>query len=88
MGEQKLNITLPDDMASAIKDRVASGRYESTDEAMRAAIGALLREEASDDERLDSIRNRIRKSTGDPRPNLTGSEVRKHLDTLYSQHKG
>jgi len=88
MGEQKLNITLPDDMADAIKDRVESGRYNSTDDAMRAAIGALLREEASHDEHLDSVRDRIRKSMNDPRPNLTGSEVRKHLDTLYGRHKG
>ena len=83
MGAQKLNITLPDGMADAIKDRVESGRYLSTDDAMRAAISALLREEAFDDERLDSIRNRVQKSMNDPRPNLTGSDARRHLDALY-----
>ena len=68
MGERKLSITLPDDMADAIKARVDSGRYNSQNDVMRAAVTALLREEDDQDGRLDAIRERVRKSIEDPRP--------------------
>jgi len=87
MGEQKLSITLPDDMAEAVREWVASGRYSSTDDAMRAAISALLREDEEQDIRIEAIRDRVRKSIDDPRPSLTGAEVRRHLDALYARHK-
>ncbi|WP_105419493.1 MULTISPECIES: type II toxin-antitoxin system ParD family antitoxin [unclassified Neorhizobium] len=87
MGEQKLSITLPDDMADAIKEWVESGRYSSTDDAMRAAVGALLREDEDQESRIEAIRQRVRKSIDDPRPSLTGAEVRQHLDALYARHK-
>ncbi|CDZ50870.1 ribbon-helix-helix domain-containing protein [Neorhizobium galegae] len=87
MGEQKLSITLPDDMADAIKEWVESGRYSSTDDAMRAAVGALLREDEDQESRIEAIRERVRKSIDDPRPSLTGAEVRQHLDALYARHK-
>lgn len=87
MGEKKLNITLSEDMADVIKARVESGVYGSADEVMQAAIGALLREEEDRDDRLDTIRERIRKSLDDPRPNLSSAEARKHLDAVYARHK-
>ncbi len=87
MGEQKLSITLPDDMAAAVREWVASGRYNSTDDAMRAAISALLRENEDQESRIEAIRQRVRKSIDDPRPSLTGAEVRQHLDALYTRHK-
>ncbi|TDK36938.1 ribbon-helix-helix protein, CopG family [Rhizobium deserti] len=86
MGDRRLNITLPDEAAEAIAARVASGHYASEDEAILAAIRALLREE--DEHRLDVIRRRMERSLEDPRPNLRSDEVRSHLDALYIRHKG
>ncbi|XNO40738.1 type II toxin-antitoxin system ParD family antitoxin (plasmid) [Sinorhizobium meliloti] len=84
---EKLSITLPTEMADAIKARVEAGLYGSTSEAMRAAVRALLRDEEEHEERLAAIRARVRQSLDDPRPSLTGREVRKHLDSLYAKHQ-
>ncbi|OHV79597.1 ribbon-helix-helix domain-containing protein [Ensifer sp. LCM 4579] len=84
---EKLSITLPTEMADAIKARVEAGLYGSTSEAMRAAVRALLRDEEEHEERLAAIRARVRQSVEDPRPSLTGREVRAHLNSIYSKHQ-
>ncbi|WP_341858129.1 type II toxin-antitoxin system ParD family antitoxin [Sinorhizobium medicae] len=84
---EKLSITLPTEMADAIKARVEAGLYGSTSEAMRAAVRALLRDEEEHEERLAAIRARVRQSLDDPRPSPTGREVRKHLNSLYAKHQ-
>ncbi|MCG5481538.1 MAG: type II toxin-antitoxin system ParD family antitoxin [Ensifer alkalisoli] len=84
---EKPGITLPTEMADAIKARVEAGLYGSTSKAMRAAVRALLRDEEEHEERLAAIRARGRQSLVDPRPSLTGGEVRMHLNSLYSEHQ-
>jgi len=84
---EKLSITLPPEMADAIKTRVEAGLYASTSEAMRAAVRALLRDEEEKEERLAALRARVRRSLEDPRPSLPGREVRKHLNSLHAKHQ-
>jgi antitoxin ParD1/3/4 len=84
---EKLSITLPPDMVSAIKARVDAGAYASTSEVLREAMRLWLRQEEEYEERLSSIRARIRQSLDDTRPSLTSGEMRERLDTRYARAK-
>jgi antitoxin ParD1/3/4 len=88
MSARKLSITLPEETIDAIESRVEAGRYGSTDEAMLAAVDALLREENESDERIEIIRQKVRSSLDDPRPSVDSAGMRAHLDQLYARHKG
>jgi antitoxin ParD1/3/4 len=74
-------------MIDAIENRVETGRYGSTDEAMLAAVDALLREEKEHEERMKSIRQQIRSSIEDPAPSLSSAEMRAHVEQLYARHR-
>ena len=52
--------------------RLASGNYESASEVVRAALRALDREEAV---LQDIMREKIRESLADPRPDVSGDAV-------------
>lgn len=84
---EKLSITLPQEMVSAIKSRVEAGSYASTSEVLREAMRLWLRQEEEHDERIAAIRARIRQSLSDPRPNLTSAQMRDRLDALYARHQ-
>lgn len=84
---EKLSITLPPDMVSAIKARVDAGAYASTSEVLREAMRLWLRHEQEYEERMFSIQARVRQSLDDTRPNLTGSEMRERLDARYALGK-
>ena len=88
MAVRELNITLPEAMVDAIEDRVKAGRYGSTDEVMLAAIDALLREENEYGERIESIRQQISRSIDDPSPSLSSTEMRAHVERLFTRHRG
>jgi antitoxin ParD1/3/4 len=87
MSARKLSITLPEEIIEAIESRVESGQYGSTDEAMLAAVDALLDRENDHDKRIEAIRARVRRSLDDPRPSVSSAEMRTHLDQLYARHK-
>lgn len=56
---EKLSITLPLDMLAAIKEKVRTGVYGSTSEAIREAIRLWQREEEVYEARLALIRQRL-----------------------------
>ena len=85
MAERTLSITLPDELADAITSRVEAGKYKSMNEAIQTALSALIHDEEGHDGRIEAIRRRVQQSLADTRPNLTGKEVRQHLDALYSR---
>lgn len=84
---EKLSITLPSEMVSAIKARVEAGSYASTSEVLREAIRLWLQQEEEHEERMASLRARVERSLNDPRPNLTSAEMRERLDALYARHQ-
>jgi antitoxin ParD1/3/4 len=83
---EKLSITLPSEMVDAIKSRVEAGSHASTSEVIREAMRTWLRLEEEHEERLEGLRARVKHSLEDPRPNLTGKQVRERLDALYAKH--
>jgi antitoxin ParD1/3/4 len=84
---EKLSITLPPEMVTAIKARVDTGAYASTSEILREAMRLWLRQEEEYEQRISSIRARVQQSFDDPRPNLTNSQMRARLDALYTRHQ-
>ncbi|WP_426228957.1 ribbon-helix-helix domain-containing protein [Pararhizobium sp. DWP3-4] len=83
---EKLSITLPSEMVDAIKSRVEAGSHASTSEVIREAMRTWLRLEEEHEERIEGLRARVKHSLEDPRPNLTGKQVRERLDALYVKH--
>lgn len=72
---EKLSITLPADMVSTIKARVAGGDYASTSEVLREAMRLWLRREQEHEERLAAIRARIQNTLSDTRPSAPADEA-------------
>ena len=46
---QQFSITLPNDMASAVAQKITSGRYASVSEVMRGGLRALMERDAAID---------------------------------------
>jgi len=65
---EEMTVSLPSELAEAIRHGVSRGRYASESEVMRDAIRTWLRQEEEHEARLGSIRTRVRRSLDDPRP--------------------
>ncbi len=77
---KQLSITLPTDMAAAIKERVASGAYASESEVIRDGLRALFaRDEAMETWLRTEVVAAIDAITADPSRGLTPDEVRATL---------
>jgi antitoxin ParD1/3/4 len=74
-----LTVTLGNQQHS-IDRRLESGQYESASEVIRAAVRALDREEAAIDE---IMRQKIRASLADPRPDIPAEDVFARLRAFH-----
>lgn len=72
---EKISITMTPEMMRHIRESVEAGEYASTSEVLRDAMRAWLRERRENEERLEAIRARIRRSAEDPRPSLDADEA-------------
>lgn len=79
---EKLSITVTDEHAEAIRNRLASGEYASTSEVVRAALRSLDKEEQAHRERIQGIRRRVRDSIEDPRRTLSHEELGKRIGAM------
>ena len=84
---EKISITLPTEMITAIKARVDAGNYASTSEVLREAMRLLIRQDEEHEQQMQGIRARVERSLSDARPNLTSTEMRERLDALYARHQ-
>jgi antitoxin ParD1/3/4 len=80
---EKISITLPAEMVTAIRSRVDAGSYASTSEVLREAMRLWLRQEDEYEQRMASVRARVKHSLEDPRPSLGSDEARDRLDAYY-----
>lgn len=84
---EKLSITLPPEMVRTIKAKVEAGTYASTSEVIREAVRIWQRQEEEHEQRLASIRARVKRSLADSRPDVPLTEAfdrlaRHHADTV------
>ncbi|MBO9097767.1 MULTISPECIES: type II toxin-antitoxin system ParD family antitoxin [unclassified Rhizobium] len=84
---QKLSITLPAEMVEAINARVEAGTYGSASEVVQAAIRALVEQDEDYAARISSLRARVQASIDDPRPDLTGAEVKAHIEAFFESRR-
>jgi antitoxin ParD1/3/4 len=84
---EKLSITLPSEMVSAIKERVEAGDYASTSEVLRDAMRNWMRQEEEHSERMKAIKARIQSSLDDTRPAVPVDEVRRRLKMFYAENQ-
>lgn len=88
MSLRKLSIERPQATIEAIEHRIDPGQYRSAGDVVRAAIDALLRDEEAHDARLDAVREQVGASLDDPRLSLSSTEMRNHIENLYTRHRG
>ena len=82
---EKLSISLPTEMVAAIKSRVDAGAYASTSEVLRAAVRVWLREEEEYQERIAAIRQKVKASLDDPRPDLSLQDIDDWIESLAAE---
>jgi antitoxin ParD1/3/4 len=85
---EKFSISMPPDMARELRASVETGEFTSTSEAVRFALRTWQRLRREDADRVAAIRERIRKSIDDPRPNLSAQEVDAELAALFAKAEG
>ncbi|MFT3860998.1 ribbon-helix-helix domain-containing protein [Micropruina sp.] len=82
---RQLSITLPTNMAEALKDRVASGAYASESEVVRDGLRALFaREEAVESWLRTEVVASYEELRADPSRAISAAEVRAHLAELHA----
>ena len=81
---KQLSITLPNSMADALKERVASGAYASESEVVRDGLRALFaREEAIEAWMRSEIVAAYDELRADPSRAISSEEMRIHLAELH-----
>ncbi len=80
----QLSITLPNTMAEALKERVASGAYASESEVVRDGLRALFaREEAIETWLQAEVATAYDELRADPSRAISSEEMRAHLAELH-----
>ncbi|MFI0843156.1 type II toxin-antitoxin system ParD family antitoxin [Mesorhizobium sp. IMUNJ 23232] len=85
---EKLSVTVTPAMARMIREKVEDGSYGSASEVVRAALRALRRDDEEHEERMASIRARIKASIEDKGPGYTGEEVIDNIRRRYEARAG
>ncbi len=77
---RQLSITLPNDMADALRERVQSGEYASESEVIREGLRALwARERAVEAWLHDEVAEAYDKLAADPSRGVSAGELRRRL---------
>jgi Arc/MetJ-type ribon-helix-helix transcriptional regulator len=83
---EKLEIKLPSEVMEMVRQRVATGDYPSADALILHAIHTLIQDDNLDwlppDEILKQL---VQQALDDPRPPISASDVRKHLNRRLQQ---
>ncbi|MBV5287744.1 MAG: type II toxin-antitoxin system ParD family antitoxin [Methyloversatilis sp.] len=83
---QQLSITLPNDMADVVKEKVRSGEYASESEVIRDGLRALLaRDRAVENWLVQQVGPAYDALKADPSRALTADEVRARLAAEHAK---
>ena len=88
MGMTSFTITLPDDMAKAVKDKVASGEYESESEVFRDSLRQLDALDMDDATLIAEIKPAYDAYFKDPTSARPIDEVFDGIEARYDARKG
>ena len=77
---EKVSVTMTPDMLRALRESVESGEFATTSEAMRDAVRVWQRQRIEYAERVQALRERVRRSLDDPEPSLTAEEAEAELE--------
>lgn len=84
---RQMSITLPNEMADAVKSRVASGEYASESEVIRDGLRALFaRDDAVEAWLRTEVADVYDDLRADPSAAVESSQVRARLAQLHSKH--
>ncbi|MGO1544788.1 MAG: ribbon-helix-helix domain-containing protein [Gulosibacter sp.] len=84
---KQLSITLPNSMADALKERVASGAYASESEVIREGLRALFSQEEAVERWLHAeVVASYDEMRADPSSAISSEDVRAHLASLHQRH--
>lgn len=85
---QQLSITLPNDMADVVKEKVRSGEYASESEVIRDGLRALLaRDRAVENWLVQQVGPAYDALKADPSRALTADEVRARLAAEHAKSR-
>lgn len=85
---QQLSITLPNDMADVVKEKVRSGEYASESEVIRDGLRALLaRDRAVENWLVQQVGPAYDALKADPSRALTADEVRVRLAAEHAKNR-
>lgn len=83
---KQLSITLPNNMADALKERVTSGAYASESEVVRDGLRALFaREEAVETWLRAEVVTAYDELRADPSQGISSSDMRAHLAEFHAR---
>ncbi|GAB3810667.1 type II toxin-antitoxin system ParD family antitoxin [Tessaracoccus terricola] len=86
---KQLSITLPNNMAEALKARVASGAYASESEVIRDGLRALFaREEAVEAWLRAEVVASYDELRADPSQAISSDDMRTHLNRVHRERLG
>ncbi|WIY82609.1 type II toxin-antitoxin system ParD family antitoxin [Propionimicrobium sp. PCR01-08-3] len=84
---QQLNITLPGDLADAVKQRVASGEYANESEVLQEGLQELLDRDAAVEQWLRTeVVASVQEMRADPSRWISSEDMRAHLLTLRAKY--
>ena len=84
---RQLSITLPNDMADALRDRVASGAYASESEVVRDGLRALFAQEKAVESWLRTVvAETYDELRADPSRAISSDEMRRRMAAHHAQH--
>ena len=86
---QQFTVTLPDDMADAVKAKVAAGEYATESEVVREGLSVLLaRDRAIDGWLLNDVAAAQDALKADPSKVVSADELRASLAALHERTVG
>ena len=86
-GSETLSVTIPIELADALRAAVGSGEFPTTDDALVDALTTWMRRQADRDDDLAWIRAKIRASIADPSPSLSAAQVRAYLKKVEARSR-